>query len=116
MIPAFYKGDILIISGQKNYEVGDVIVFSPTSSSTPIVHRVIKVNNDNTLQTMGDANNGMQLPFEKSITYDQIHGKMILKIPYLGWVKIGLMEYIAPNILLIVLILVPLTIIYIKFR
>ena len=65
---------------------------------------------------MGDANNGMQLPFEKSITYDQIHGKMILKIPYLGWVKIGLMEYIAPNILLIVLILVPLTIIYIKFR
>jgi len=40
---------------------------------------------------------------------------MILRIPYLGWIKIGIMEYIVPNILIIIFILVPIIAIYIKF-
>jgi len=115
MVPTFYKGDILIIQGQKSYNVGDIIVFSPSPTYTPIVHRIIKINEDGTYQTLGDANNGVQLPFEKSIRYEQIHGKMILRIPYLGWIKIGIMEYIVPNILIIIFILVPIIAIYIKF-
>jgi signal peptidase len=104
MVPTFQKGDILILQGIQpdQLKIGDIIVFSSPQHSTPIVHRIIKINPDKTFQTKGDANTG-QLPFEKHITPSQIHGKKILIIPYLGWVKIGLTEFILPNILWIIL-------------
>ncbi len=98
MVPTFYKGDLLILQGVPSGElgVGDVIVFTPPNRPA-IVHRIIRVNEDGTFQTKGDAN-PKQLPFESQIYPSQIHGKEILIIPYLGWVKIGLMEFILPNI------------------
>jgi signal peptidase len=105
MVPTFYRGDILVLQGvpADQLVVGDIIVFSPPSQPTPIVHRITEINPDGTFQTKGDANSG-QLPFEKSITENQIHGKEILIIPYLGWIKIGMMEYLLPNLLWVVLI------------
>ena len=104
MVPTFTKGDMLILQGipAQQLKVGDIIVFSPELQQTPVVHRIITVNPDGTFQTKGDNNNG-QLPFEKSIEPPQIHGKAVLIIPYLGWLKIGMMEYAAPNLLWIVL-------------
>ncbi len=115
MIPTFYKGDILILQGEKDYKKGDVIVFSPPGHSVPVVHRVIKINDDGTYQTCGDANKGVQLAFEKHIDPDEIHGKMIFRIPMLGWVKIGLVEYLLPNIGLIMIIIIPIGVIYYLF-
>ncbi len=119
MVPTFHKGDILIIQGVRNPEeywdflkVGDIIVFSPEGRSTPIVHRLIKKNADGTFQTMGDANNERQLPFEKSIKPSQIHGKMIFVIPFLGWIKIGATEYLLPNIGWVMLFVVTVTFLY----
>lgn len=93
MVPTFSKGDLLVLQGAEpgDISVGDVIVFSHSSSSPPVVHRVIKINPDGTYQTKGDANSG-QLPFEKRIEPSQIHGKSILTVPYLGWIKIGAVE------------------------
>ena len=104
MIPTFYKGDMLILQGipTEQLEIGDIIVFSPPGR-TPIVHRIIEINPDGTFQTKGDANTN-QLVFETSIRPEQIHGKEIMIIPYLGWVKIGLVEFIVPNIIWIVII------------
>jgi len=104
MVPTFSKGDILILQGipQEQLKVGDIIVFSPEPGQTPVVHRIIEVNPDGTFQTKGDNNNG-QLPFEKRIEPQEIHGKAVLIIPYLGWLKIGMMEYFLPNILWFVL-------------
>jgi signal peptidase len=100
MLPTFSKGDILILHGAptQQLKVGDIIVFSPSPQQTPVVHRIVEVNPDGTFQTMGDNNNG-QLPFEKSIESSQIHGMVILIIPYLGWLKIGMMEILLPNLL-----------------
>jgi len=106
MIPTFYKGDILVLQGTPPQElnIGDIIVFSPrvtqsgSAASSPIVHRITKKNPDGTFQTQGDANPG-QLYFEKHIEPSQIHGKSVLIVPYLGWVKIGITEYVLPNIL-----------------
>jgi signal peptidase I len=110
MTPTFYKGDILIIQGvadAKDYvnllTTGDIIVFSPEDRDTPIVHRIVDINPDQTFQTMGDANKG-QLPSEKHINPEQIHGKVMFVIPYLGWIKIGVMEILIPNMLVFVLI------------
>jgi hypothetical protein len=77
----------------------------PEGSGRAIVHRIIEVNSDGTFQTKGDAN-ANQLPFEKRISYSQVHGKEIAIIPALGWVKIGVTEYIFPNIGIVVLVVV----------
>jgi signal peptidase I len=100
MVPTFSRGDILILQGvpAEQLKIGDIIVFSPVAGQTPIVHRIIRMNPDGTFQTKGDANMG-QLPFEKSISPDQIHGKEIAIVPFLGWVKIGMSEIVVPNIM-----------------
>jgi signal peptidase len=104
MIPTFYKGDILILQGvpTEKLKIGDIVVFSPAGREIPIVHRIIEINSDGSFQTKGDANSG-QMAFEKHVESSQIHGKSILIVPYVGWVKIGITEYIIPNIGWIVL-------------
>ncbi len=96
MVPTFHKGDILVLVGvsPEELKVGDIIVFSPSERATPVVHRIIKINDDGTFQTKGDANN-QQLPFEKRIKPEQIHGKCVLIIPYLGWIKIIFIDLIT---------------------
>ncbi|MCK5022945.1 MAG: signal peptidase I [Candidatus Aenigmarchaeota archaeon] len=102
MVPTFYQGDILIIHGARNpsdytdmLKIGDIIVFSVDGREIPIVHRIIEINPDNSYQTKGDASTG-QHSFEKHINPDQIHGKVVTIIPYLGWVKIGVTGYMVP--------------------
>ena len=114
MIPTFHKGDILVLQGlpSENLKVGDIIVFSPGQGGTPVVHRITSINPDGTFQTKGDANSN-QLPFEKRIESSQIHGKEILIIPYLGWVKIGLTEFILPNLRFVMLFAILVGVFYI---
>ena len=95
---SFAKGDILVLRGVWGYEVGDVIVFTHTEGTTPVVHRLIQINQDGTYQTKGDANTN-QLPFEKRILPEQVHGKVTLIVPHLGWIKIGMTEFILPNVM-----------------
>ncbi len=82
----FLKGDMPIIRGMEKYSIGDVIVFDVQGQDTPIIHRIIKINEDGSYQTKGD-NNLNQLPYEKNISKDQIHGKVIFIIPKLGYLR-----------------------------
>ena len=102
MVPVFYKGDILVLKGAApgELEVGDVIVYSVKSRQVPVVHRIVKINPDGSYQTKGDANSG-QLDFEYYIPPENIHGKVVVIVPYLGWVKIGMMQYVLPNIIFV---------------
>ncbi len=86
----FKKGDVLIIKSQEDYKTGDIIVYKVASRRDPLIHRVIATN---PIQTKGDANQG-QLQFERAISEEVIEGKAVLKIPYLGWVKVGLLQLI----------------------
>jgi len=126
MVPAFSQGDILIIQGIRDHsaynsflKTGDIIVFSVADRDVPIVHRIIQVNPDGSFQTQGDACTG-QHPFEKQINPEQIHGKVIMIIPYLGWVKIGVTEYILPfvigNIVLFAIIGITVTFLYLMVK
>jgi signal peptidase I len=105
----FGRGDMLIIVGSDNYEIGDVIVYRASSVSNkevcklpsqqppalptdPIIHRIIYKNPDGTYQTKGDANL-IQFSYECRIRKEQIYGKAILfPIPKLGYPKIILTE------------------------
>lgn len=107
MVPTFSKGDILILQGvsEGQLKIGDIIVFSPPGQATPVVHRIVMINSDGSVQTKGDANSG-QLSFETHIAPEQIHGRAVLILPLLGWVKIGTTEFVVPNIALVIVIAV----------
>ncbi len=83
----FNKGDIMIIYSKKNLKVGDVIVFVG-STTEPIIHRIVLLNEDGTITTKGDNNSGIRSD-EAKITKDKVIGKAVIRIPYLGWFKIG---------------------------
>ena len=99
----FKKGDIVIVWGRFTPTIGDVIIFKTNPESTaprPIIHRIIKIENG-ILQTKGDHNekqltltNNVYKTDETAIKQEQIVGKAIIRIPYLGWVKIGITELI----------------------
>lgn len=83
----FAKGDMPIVKGSDEYKVGDVIVYD-AGQEVPIIHRIIKINEDGTYQTKGDNNPG-QYPYELSVSKEQIHGKVVFVIPKLGYVKVA---------------------------
>ena len=109
-----HKGDILLIQGvnpadlNTNYPNSDIIVYKnprdPTG--TPIVHRIAEVQNINgTLyyQTKGDGNGYTKYPLVPStdewdshtlwtngvgVTADSIEGRVVMRIPWFGWVAL----------------------------
>lgn len=101
----FRKGDIILVWGRFEPEVGDIIIFKPNPGSTaprPIIHRIVEVREENgekIYETKGDHNefqltssNNFYSTDETNIKENQILGKAILRIPYLGWPKIWLVE------------------------
>lgn len=100
----FDKGDIIILrrATPENIRIGDVIVFQSHRQQPrpdPIIHRVVKVSS--VFQTKGD-NNARQINDcgdgcldETNIAAQQIYGKAVLRIPFLGWVKILFVDYIG---------------------
>lgn len=100
----FSKGDIIVVWGRFTPKIGDIIIFKPNSDSTaprPIIHRIVEINEQGIIQTKGDHNkeqltqlNNFYKTDETNIKKDQIIGKAIFKIPYLGWIKIWFTELI----------------------
>jgi signal peptidase I len=93
LINGFDKGDIMVINGKSDYNVGDVIVFRVAAQSTPIIHRIINKTGD-VYSTKGD-HNPYQLVYEKEINKSQVVGKAIARIPYLGWLKLFFVELLG---------------------
>lgn len=95
----FNKGDLMVLKGEKpqDLKTGDVIIFLTPMQSDPIIHRVVKVwKTDDGIyhfQTKGDHNSGSSKAIsETDITPDRILGKAFVRVPLLGWVKIGFVE------------------------
>lgn len=112
MTSGFNKGDIIILVGTppERIERGDIIVFWG-GQTYPIIHRVVSIGMDGDgrfFQTKGDNNLGQIInpPFldERHIPSDRpcedgrcpvVMGRAILRIPYLGWVKILFVEMLG---------------------
>lgn len=80
-------GDLPIVAKAEHYEVGDVIVYAVAGQRAPIIHRIVKINEDGSFQTKGD-NNLHQWSYELSVRPEQVYGKVVLVIPYLGWPRV----------------------------
>jgi hypothetical protein len=83
-------GDVIFVKNVSADEikVGNIILFN--SASGPIIHRVISINKvgeDYFYTTKGDANPASS-PMEKNIPYTMLKGKLVNKLPYLGYPKV----------------------------
>ncbi len=130
-------GDIIIIQGvnpadlNANYPNSDIIIYRDPSdpSGTPIVHRIVskqEINGTWYFQTKGDGN-GQQWPAIPSINQYDSHtiwsnsqysntgipqnyviGKVIMRIPWLGWITLFMRNTAlgVPVIIALILLLV----------
>lgn len=91
----FNKGDIMVLVGvePKTIKTGDVIVFMSNQRSDPIIHRVMIISGDEAsgyvFQTKGDHNVDSGEGLDTNIQENNILGKAVFRIPYLGWIKIA---------------------------
>jgi signal peptidase I len=109
-----HKGDIIIVQYvnpkelNTNYPNSDIIVYKkPTApEETPIVHRIVtsyEANGTIYFQTKGDGNSPVWPANVTSDQYDTftiwggngqgvsedlVEGKVVLRIPYLGWITL----------------------------
>jgi len=93
----FNTGDLMILLGKNNIKLGDIIVFNSNSRYDPIIHRVIEIKGDAQrpiYKTKGDHNCASS-PFEESIPRDEVIGEAVLRIPWLGYVKIAFVKGIT---------------------
>ncbi len=92
-------GDVMVLYGKnpKDIKVGDVIVFIPEDKRFfeqmgPVIHRVVKKwktsDGKYHFQTKGDHNPKSFENFETNIPQKNILGVPILRIPYIGYVKL----------------------------
>ncbi len=101
----FNKGDIIVLtrSTPENTFVGDIIVFR-TGKPDPIIHRVVvwwTEDGRKFYMTKGDNYKTNKLPIrnaiidETRITENQVIGKALFKIPFLGYIKIWFVDLIT---------------------
>lgn len=84
----FNKGDIMILFGSKKIKVGDVIVYTGFSPY-PIIHRVVRIDQDSYFIMKGDHNSDK----DPSLVKESV-GKAVIRIPLLGYIKILFIDYI----------------------
>ena len=94
------KGDVLFILPTEKIKVGDIIMFN-FNSQISIVHRVVSISpystkGDRNIKQLTDSNNAGRLD-ETDIDQNNIAGKVVLRIPYLGWTKLLFSESLRPK-------------------
>jgi len=92
----FNTGDIIILLGAEpeNVKIGDVIVFASTKPY-PIIHRVVDIDDNEgyVFETKGD-HNPAKGPDDINIGEERLIGRAVLRIPYLGWIKIWFFRFV----------------------
>lgn len=112
MEPTVKIGDVVIVKKVKEQDIksGDVITF--LQDGEVITHRIIKIDDSEGIAryiTKGD-NNNVEDTFK--VTYDDIVGKHMMTIPYLGKV----VQVLDSKIILLVITLIVLIYIFVRIQ
>ena len=143
--PTLHKGDIIIIQGvdpkdlSTNYPNSDIIVYEKPNdpTDTPIVHRIVasyEVNGTLYFQTKGDgngtpwpapvnpneydSNSNIILTDGEGVPANLVEGRVIMRIPFFGWITLILQStpWVFPAIIGIILLLLLLQFILPQIR
>lgn len=79
MEPTIKINDFVIVKKATNIQVNDIISYKQQGSNLEVLHRVIRIN-DNEIVTKGDANNTEDTPINRK----QVTGVYVGKIKYFG--------------------------------
>lgn len=114
MEPKIHTGSVVIIKPKSQYKIGDIVIFGKdTKTEIPTTHRIISsraVEGVMLFTTKGDANED---PDSKEIRPSDIHGKVLLSVPWMGYI----LNFIRKPVGIIVVIVIPaLSIIYDEIR
>ena len=87
MEPALPVGSLVVIKPRNAYQAGDIITFGPdTKTEVPTTHRITSVREEGGgvwYATKGDANEEADT---KEVAKNDVIGKVLVGIPYLGFV------------------------------
>eukprot|EP00055_Hartaetosiga_balthica_P003154 m.6703 g.6703 ORF g.6703 m.6703 type:complete len:237 (-) comp2637_c0_seq1:135-845(-) len=116
MEPAFQRGDLLFLSYHKDIpiRVGEIIVFKVNGRDIPIVHRIIKVHEDNDgnvkFLTKGDNNRvddrGLYAPGQMWLSPEDVIGRAEGFAPYVGMVTIIMNDFPALKFVMLIVLAV----------
>lgn len=79
MQPAISAGSLILVSKAESYRLGDIITYSRGRTLT--THRLVEIRGQEFI-TKGDAN---QATDSAAVKKEQILGKLVLAVPYLGY-------------------------------
>lgn len=108
MEPTIHTGSMVVVKPVENYKIGDIITFklSPLVK-TPTTHRIIEIEVMEGVPiytTKGDKNNS---PDVSRVYQKHIVGKVITRIPLLGYV----VDFLKKPIGFILVIIIPATLV-----
>ncbi len=122
-----HKGDIIIIQAvnpadlNANYPNSDIIVYKNPNGVTPIVHRIVEkqeINGTLYFKTKGDGNSPIKypavsnyydnIPDSRGVPQDLVEGKVILRIPWFGWITLFMKgnDWALPLVVALIVLLV----------
>ena len=122
-----HVGDIIVIQKvnpedlNANYPNSDIIVYKNPNGVTPIVHRIVEkqeINGTLYFKTKGDGNGPIiwpktpnyydNLPDSRGVPQDLVEGKVILRIPWFGWVTLFMRNnsWALPLVIALIVLLV----------
>jgi signal peptidase len=117
MEPSISVGALAVITpiDPEEVKVGDIIVFNPPrdprimNPDVTVSHRVIEVQANGELQfiTKGDA---VEDPDIIPIPAENVQGKLIFAIPYLGYTASSIIRYVRTWLGLVLLVFIPLAV------
>lgn len=107
MQPELKVGDFIIVRkvNQGLLHVGDIVTFNLNGQI--ITHRINEISNDNQFITKGDNND---IKDTNKITYDNIYGKFVMKIPIIG----KILTFLENQLIFLIIILILLILYFYK--
>ena len=85
MEPAIKMGSIVIVKPAEDYKIGDIITFQRRGEAEMTTHRIMDIRVEGgkpVYTTQGDANNA---PDMREVKENEVIGKALFSIPYLGY-------------------------------
>ncbi len=105
MEPTLHKGDLLFVKGKTELNVGDIVVYQ--SEGILVVHRIVDIEG-NLITTKGDANNVSDEPFNS----EHIKGKVVFKIPSVGYA----IDFLKTPLAIVLILVFAILLVELSFR